>query len=252
MKIFTISTVVTSMFAVSAAMADYQFIELQASSSTSLNATGCCSMSYMGSSNPSSISMQNCQSVYMSCIQSKRAAVWQFDLTQIPDDATLISARFKGTRPYSDMQGSGFLSMAFDTGPLNSGVCMSLWNGGDWQTSLNWPYGTDFSLTITSGLNLQFDQASTMSLMGYAGTTSQVTVVNSGSERPVLALTIEVPDAAPCDGDINDDQVVDGSDISMILGYWGHDDPAYDLDGSGLVDGADLAVILGWWGVCPE
>ena len=232
--------------------ADYQVIELQASSSASLNATGCCSMSYMGSSNPSSLSMKNCQSVYMSCVTSKRAAVWQFDLTQIPDDATLISARFKGTRPYSDMQGSGFLAMAFDTGPLNSSVCMSLWNGGDWQTSLNWPYGTDFSLTITSGLNVQFDQASTMSLMGYAGTTSQVTVVNSGNERPVLALTIEVPDAAPCDGDINDDQVVDGSDVSMILGYWGHDDPAYDLDGSGLVDGADLAVILGWWGVCPE
>ncbi|MCH2145693.1 MAG: dockerin type I domain-containing protein [Phycisphaerales bacterium] len=252
MKIFSISTVLTSMFAVSGAMADYQIIEVHASSSASLNATGCCSMSYMGSTNPSSLSMRNCQSVYMSCVGSKRAAVWQFDLTQIPDDATLISARFKGTRPYSDMQGSGFLSMAFDTGPLNSSVCMSLWNGGDWQTSLNWPYGTDFSLTITSGLNLQFDEASTMSLLGYAGTTSQVTVVNSGNERPVLELTIDVPDAAPCDGDINDDQVVNGSDISMILGYWGQSDPAYDVDGSGMIDGADLAIVLGEWGQCPE
>ena len=53
-------------------------------------------------------------------------------------------------------------------------------------------------------------------------------------------------------GDINGDRVIDGSDISMVLGYWGQDDPTYDLDGSGLVDGVDLAIVLGWWGVCPE
>ena len=245
-------TIGISLSIASLASADYQVIEIPATSSASVNSTGCCTMSHMGSTNPSSISMRYCQSVYMSCVQSKSAAVWQFDLSQLPDDATLVLARFKGTRPYSDMQGSGFLSMSFDTGPLDSSVCMSLWNGGDWQTSLNWPYGNDFSLTVTSGLNLQFEEASTVSLMGYAGTTSQVTVVNSGPERPVLEVTVEVPDVAPCEGDLNADRTVNGSDISMILGYWGQDDSVYDLDRNGLVDGADLAIVLGWWGVCPD
>lgn len=244
--------VFASLVIAAGADADYQTIEIEATSSASLNATGCCSIAYMGSMNPSSMSMRTCQSVYMSCVQSKRAGVWQFDLGAIPDDATLVSARFKGTRTYADMQGSGFIRMAFDAGPLSTDVCMSLWNGGDWNQSMSWPYGNDFAMNVTTGVNLQFNGASTITLLGYASTTSSVTVVNSGASRPVLELTVEVPDATPCEGDVNGDRVVDGSDISMVLGYWGQDDPAYDLDGDGQIDGVDLAIVLGWWGACRD
>ena len=234
-----------------AATADYQIIEIQASSSGSVNSTSCCSVSHMGSTNPSSISMSNCQSVYMSCVRSRRAAAWQFDLSQIPADATLMSARFKGTRPEVWMTGSGFLSMAFDTGPLTSSVCLALWNGGDWQTSWSLPYGHDFTKTITSGLSSQFNEISTLSILGYAPSGEGTTITNSGPDRPVLEITIDVP-VVPCDGDLNDDEVVDGTDISVILGYWGQNDPAYDLDGNGVIDGSDLAIVLGWWGACPQ
>ena len=149
------------------------------------------------------------------------------------------------------MTGSGFLSIGFDTGALDTSVCMSLWNGGDWQTTWNLPYGSTYSTTITSGLNHQFNDVSSVSVLGYAPGGEGVTITNNGSDRPVLELTIDVPDF-PCDGDLNDDQVVDGTDISMILGYWGQDDPAYDLDGNGLIDGTDLAIVLGWWGACPR
>jgi len=117
------------MLATSVACADYQTIQLEATSSGSLNATGCCSMSYMGTSNPSTISMKTCQSVYMSCIGSRRAGVWLFDLTDIPEGASLISARFKGVRTYSDMAGSGLIALEFGHSSLNTNVCMSLWNG---------------------------------------------------------------------------------------------------------------------------
>ena len=77
-------------------------------------------------------------------------------------------------------------------------------------------------------------------------------VQNSGANAPVLELIVNVPDTLSCDGDINEDGVVNGIDISLILGYWGRDVPEYDMDGSGLIDGADLATILGWWGPCPS
>ena len=232
---------------------DDQVIEVQASSSASVNSTSCCTVSHMGSTNPPTISMQSCQTDYnMNCVLGRRAAVWQFDLSGLPEDATLLSAHLKGMRTASNMTGSGFISMAFDTGPLSSSVCMQLWNGGSWESSSNWPSGAQFSLLVTSGLMPQFDEISTISILSYVETTYPVVVINSGPARPVLELTVEMSDTPPCDGDINDDQVVDGSDVSMILGYWGQSDPAYDVDGNGLVDGADLAIVLGEWGDCPQ
>lgn len=58
--------------------------------------------------------------------------------------------------------------------------------------------------------------------------------------------------ADPCPGDLNDSGVVDGADLSILLGFWGPCGGAClgDLNGSGTVDGADLAVILGGWGQC--
>lgn len=48
-------------------------------------------------------------------------------------------------------------------------------------------------------------------------------------------------------GDLNGDGLVDGADISILLGAWGTADPIADLTGDGNVDGADLAVVLGNW-----
>lgn len=73
-----------------------------------------------------------------------------------------------------------------------------------------------------------------------------------GVQKPVLELTIDVPEGTPCEADVDDNGVVDGSDVARILGFWGQSNPAYDIDGSGLVDGGDLAVVLGEWGSCPE
>ena len=246
------TALVLSLACTAVSTADQQIIQIPASSSGMLHASNCCTMSYMGSANASTVFMRTCQSVYMSCIGSRRAAVWQFDLSGIPDDATLVSARFKGTRPEVYMTGSGFLSLKFDTGALSSSVCLSLWNGGSWQTSYNWPYGHDFNASVTAGMNQQFGTASTVSILGYSGGTSAVSITNTGADAPILELTVDVPDLLPCAGDLNGDRVVDGVDISLILGYWGREFPKYDLDGSGVIDGADLATVLGWWGACAD
>ena len=67
----------------------------------------------------------------------------------------------------------------------------------------------------------------------------------------------------PCLGDMNNDFVVDGADLAIILNDFGNGaianggngnpigDPVADVNGDGVVDGADLAVVLGTFGACP-
>ena len=61
-----------------------------------------------------------------------------------------------------------------------------------------------------------------------------------------------VPNAVPfewCTGDIDQDHIVDGADLSLVLGYWGTSGSnGSDLNGDGNVDGADLSIFLGNWG----
>jgi hypothetical protein len=51
-------------------------------------------------------------------------------------------------------------------------------------------------------------------------------------------------------GDLTLDGVVNGSDLGLLLGFWGEKNPPLgDLDGNGLVDGLDLGIMLGNWGL---
>lgn len=58
-------------------------------------------------------------------------------------------------------------------------------------------------------------------------------------------------DKVPCAGDTNDDGLVNGSDVAIILGAWNTANPVADLNGDGTVNGSDLAIVLGGWGACP-
>ena len=53
-------------------------------------------------------------------------------------------------------------------------------------------------------------------------------------------------------GDLNDDGVVNGADLAILLGAWGPCPPKgdciADLNDDGVVNGADLAIQLGNWG----
>ena len=62
-----------------------------------------------------------------------------------------------------------------------------------------------------------------------------------------------VSDECPtgCPADFNGDGVVDGEELTYLLGTWGTDDPIADVNGDGIVDGADLNIILAAWGACP-
>jgi hypothetical protein len=55
-----------------------------------------------------------------------------------------------------------------------------------------------------------------------------------------------------CPADLNDDEVVDGNDLGLLLAAWGTcagTCPA-DLNVDGAVDGNDLGILLAAWGPC--
>jgi hypothetical protein len=55
-----------------------------------------------------------------------------------------------------------------------------------------------------------------------------------------------------CLGDLNADSLVNGSDLGIILAFWGPVStfPRADLNGDGFVSGADLGILLANWGSC--
>jgi hypothetical protein len=51
-----------------------------------------------------------------------------------------------------------------------------------------------------------------------------------------------------CVADLDNNQVVNGADLGIVLGAWGT--ATGDLNGDGLTNGADLGIVLGAWGPC--
>ena len=66
-------------------------------------------------------------------------------------------------------------------------------------------------------------------------------------------VRISTCQAPPCPGDLTGEGLVDGEDLSLLLGEWGICPPSCpgDITRDGRVDGEDLTLLLGEWGPCP-
>ena len=75
----------------------------------------------------------------------------------------------------------------------------------------------------------------------------------AGEQDPSKDQEGPTDETSSCLGDLNDDGLVNGADLGLILGAWGictTPDCQGDLNGDGKVNGADLGLILGAWGFC--
>ena len=72
----------------------------------------------------------------------------------------------------------------------------------------------------------------------------------SGAVSGTLVIDGPPPPPPSCLGDLNDDHVVSGADLGLLLGNWGAAGLG-DLNNDGIVTGADLGLLLGAWGACP-
>ncbi len=70
-----------------------------------------------------------------------------------------------------------------------------------------------------------------------------------------FSIMYEIVDTADCPADLNNDSVVDVSDLLMLLSAWGAcptEGPCNaDLNGDDVVDVSDLLMLLSAWGSCP-
>jgi hypothetical protein len=132
----------------------------------------------------------------------------------------------------------------------------------DW----NWSSGTTTGTLTISGCLISGNRSGDPVAVGAGGLRSAGPAANcvladtqvcnntfSNVQGIVTATgTTEICD---CVGDINLDGIRNGSDLGILLGYWGACGPNggcsfADLDGSGAIDGGDVGFLLAAWGAC--
>ncbi len=77
--------------------------------------------------------------------------------------------------------------------------------------------------------------------------TSDEDIPGEGDTTLSFSVVITASGGTVRPGDINNDGIVNGGDLAMLLSQWGGTGTA-DLNSSGGVDGADLTILLGNWG----
>jgi len=119
----------------------------------------------------------------------------------------------------------------------------------DW--SYYWPGRLDFMIVSDSVLEigrrlvLETDAMPAAKLAEYG---LESTDTFCSDHRPLIT-DLRAPS---CVGDLDGSGVVDGSDLSALLGDWGAKAGPADINEDGLVDGADLTIILSAWGACSR
>lgn len=152
----------------------------------------------------------------------------------------------------------GFSAPLYHSGDQNAGASgynqNTPWVGTRTADAVTWtttPYAQDATanaLRWSTMYNFRFDAdqppqtvVATLGLFKPATATSTATSVAIAGKGP----SAPPPPAEPAD--LNDDGIVDGADLGMLLGGWGT--AAGDVNADGSTDGSDLGLLLAAWTV---
>jgi hypothetical protein len=269
------------------AFASIETIEIAWDQTAALGATDCCSHGSLGSFDGTFTTTKNCQSYAGSCITSRRWAFWTFDLSQLPENATIMSASFKGLTEYNDMGGNATIKLKALTNPLSTQVAMSIINTPDWQ-SQQYVQGGSFSIPLSASAITSARLQGKIGLYEYISNSGGVDIYNFGSQPARLSLVVDIPsvwgaccttygscvyvpqyncenagfaflgediDCTPsicneCPGDFDSNGIVDVNDLLLMISVYGTSDTDHDLDGDGIVGINDLLLFLDAYGEC--
>lgn len=196
----------------------------------------CCDLDAF-TSNESMIPVGPCATKGGYCMSGTKIASWMFAMPALDPGSTLLSASFQGRHTggsttcywrgkwFSDgshgynsaQQGwnyPGFTGSAGSSGGYFSSPLSIEFNGGTWTDEY-------LLLSVYRGTYLQF----------YNGSTTQ----------PIIRLVVGMPEAE-CQGDVNDDSLINIADLLMVIEGWSS---SYSMD--------DLLTVLAHWGSeCTE
>ena len=102
----------------------------------------------------------------------------------------------------------------------------------------------EFDLSTVTG----FEPSENFMVRFVCGDLGAGSIVEAGVDA--VALSRSYCDEVACEGDINNDGVVSVTDLLLIIGDWGSNNPATDIDGDGIVAVGDLLIAIGNWGSC--
>lgn len=107
--------------------------------------------------------------------------------------------------------------------------------------------------TIPITIAGNFSGSGFLSVANFDGLMNGLTYVNIHTlAYPGGEIRGQIVIPPPCPGDINDDELINGKDLVVVLGGWGPcNGCTADINDDGNVDGQDLALVLGGWGPCP-
>lgn len=156
-----------------------------------------------------------------------------------------------------NLQGYGNCVATLDYGDLNNSA------GCDYTSQFS---GTSSATPIVSGACMLV-QESARNTLGRSMTCIEMRDLLTSTGTPqagslsfhigplpdvIAAINAIDPPPPPCDADFNDDGVVNGADLGVLIAWFGSSGYPGDLDQNGTIDGADLGLFLGQWGDCPE
>lgn len=205
----------------------------------------CCSNHSMSSVNAVQLSMKGCTTMGGYCMGSRHYAYVSFDLSSIPEGATIESIRLVGGRNSPRSAGGSVCVGFMPWGEMGVSTFSTCTSG---STTFNWTSASNFSINLNpdqfNGPTRERFAVVRLTQSGEYGSWLR----NGKSNAAKLVVTLAVP---PCPGDLLGDGKVDAADLGYLIADWGAVDSPFDLDGSGVVDAGDLGVLLGNWGPCP-
>jgi hypothetical protein len=209
----------------------------------------CCTLDAWDSE-PNTIWTDNCGTMGGYCSDGRDVANWMFQIPQRPEGAELAEVRLKVYRQTGSAGNASLRLRGSDSSGLGIYSAQQAYFYPDQSQDVYFSSGVLQTIVLPLSYFVEPDLDPYLIVALYRS--SVLSFNNSGNYAPKLEFIFDVETGPPCDGDINEDGVVDGSDLSQVLGYWGSSSALHDLDGNGVVNGADLTIVLGNWGDCPE
>ncbi|MEE2718468.1 MAG: hypothetical protein VX727_01620 [Planctomycetota bacterium] len=194
---------------------------------------GCCSVDSINL-NPTTVSIENCSTMGGYCMGGKDIGAWIFELPDLPEGTTLVSARFTGGRYGAYGSGSMYYRWLGDESMSISSANDTIFSP-DLTNYVYWPSSSTYNIVVGNQLFGPELQGRLMAV-AIASNDTNMYMYNSGSQGTTLNLVVDVPES-PCDGDMNNDRSVGIDDLLEVISGW--NDP-YGID--------ELLDVLDGWG----
>ena len=203
------------------------------------------------------------------CVGKSNSGAAQIFFNHLDSETGVTFNNCTFTENYAILYGGAVHAIQGDHSFVN---CVFTLNGGPWYDkvtrtdyggAISWWAGEGATLGVTltiTGCSIVDNRAKVEGgglwvRPGYDTVDISDTTICTNAPQNVVGRYTDLGGNTVCDcvADFNGNGVIDGGDLSVLLGYWGpcnSVDCAADLNYDGMINGVDLSILLGDWGPC--